>query len=143
MSAVQPARHPQRGASAVEFAVVLPVLILILFGTIEFGLFMFNKQVITNASREGARAGIIYREPRLTGGEITAIVNDYLGTKLVSFGATAVQATTLVDYSGGQIFGQDLMVRVSYPYNFLVLPGFVTPLAGGLTITGETVMRYE
>jgi Flp pilus assembly protein TadG len=143
MSAVQPARHPQRGASAVEFAVVLPVLILILFGTIEFGLFMFNKQVITNASREGARAGIIYREPRLTGGEITAIVNDYLGTKLVSFGATEVQATTVVDYSGGQIFGQDLMVRVSYPYNFLVLPGFVIPLAGGLTITGETVMRYE
>ena len=46
-----------RGASAVEFALVLPLLAVILFGVIEFGLLMFDKQVITNASREGSKTG--------------------------------------------------------------------------------------
>ncbi|MCK5219206.1 pilus assembly protein, partial [bacterium] len=45
----------QRGAAAVEFAIVLPLLALILFGTIDFALLFYNKQVLTNASREGAR----------------------------------------------------------------------------------------
>ena len=45
------------GASAVEFAVVLPLLVLP-FGIIEFSLALYDKAMITNASREGARAGI-------------------------------------------------------------------------------------
>ena len=55
----------QKGASAVEFALVLPLLMLITFGIIEFGMLMYNKQVITNASREGARAGIVASSPRV------------------------------------------------------------------------------
>ena len=51
----------QKGASAVEFALILPLLMLILFGIIEFSLLMYNKAMITNASREGARRGIVYR----------------------------------------------------------------------------------
>jgi Flp pilus assembly protein TadG len=41
----------QRGGSALEFAIVLSLLVLILFGIIEFGLVLYNQQVITNASR--------------------------------------------------------------------------------------------
>ncbi len=48
------------GASAVEFALVLPVLMLLTFGIIEFGVLLFDKAVITNASREGARMGIVF-----------------------------------------------------------------------------------
>ena len=55
----------QKGASLVEFALVLPLLMLILWGIIEFGLLLYNKQVITNASREGARAGIVAANPRV------------------------------------------------------------------------------
>ena len=53
-------RRNQRGASAVEFALILPILICVLFGIVEFGLLMYDKAVITNASREGARAGIVF-----------------------------------------------------------------------------------
>lgn len=46
----------ERGASAVEFALVLPVLIALVLGIIEFG-FYFNQQIsVTQAAREGARA---------------------------------------------------------------------------------------
>ncbi|MGD8892889.1 MAG: pilus assembly protein, partial [Desulfobacterales bacterium] len=54
----------QNGATVVEFAIILPLLIVFLFGIIEFGLLLYNKQVITNASREGARAGLVVRDPR-------------------------------------------------------------------------------
>jgi Flp pilus assembly protein TadG len=45
----------QNGGAAVEFAIILPLLIALLFGIVEFGLLLYNKQIITNASREGAR----------------------------------------------------------------------------------------
>lgn len=48
----------KKGAALVEFALLLPLLLLLVAGSIEFGLIFYNKQVITNASREGARAGI-------------------------------------------------------------------------------------
>ena len=66
-----------RGASAVEFALILPLLAVILFGVIEFGLLLFDKQVITNASREGARYGIVQAIPRMTAGQINTIVQTY------------------------------------------------------------------
>jgi Flp pilus assembly protein TadG len=36
---------------------------MLLFGIIEFGIILYDKAMITNASREGARAGIVYSEP--------------------------------------------------------------------------------
>lgn len=48
-------RFLQRGVAAVEFAFILPVLLLLLFGIINFGLLMYDLSVVTNAAREGAR----------------------------------------------------------------------------------------
>ena len=52
-------KNNQRGAAAVEFAIVVIIFITLIFAIIEFGLLMFNKQIITNAAREGARYGIV------------------------------------------------------------------------------------
>jgi Flp pilus assembly protein TadG len=48
-------RHAEGGASAVEFALVLPMLLLLVFGTIEFGLAYNRQQAFHAAAREGAR----------------------------------------------------------------------------------------
>ncbi|AOY58764.1 TadE/TadG family type IV pilus assembly protein [Desulfococcus multivorans] len=73
----------QNGAAVLEFLIVLPILLLFLFGGIEFGAIFYNKQVLTNASREGARAGIT-REYTLDGikheyteADIEGIVKNY------------------------------------------------------------------
>jgi Flp pilus assembly protein TadG len=50
------------GASAVEFALVLPALLLILFSIIEYGWYMTHQIVLVNAVTAGARAGIAARE---------------------------------------------------------------------------------
>jgi len=49
--------NSQEGAAMIEFAIILPLLLLFIFGIIEFSLALFNQQVITNAAREGARRG--------------------------------------------------------------------------------------
>lgn len=53
------ARDRSRGAAAVEFALVLPLLLTLVLGTIDWGWYFFVDQVVTNAAREGARAGTL------------------------------------------------------------------------------------
>ena len=134
--------NDQQGAVAVEFAFVLPLLIVLLVGIMEFGLILYNQQVLTNACREGTRAGIVARSPRLDSTAIATVVNDYTQAHLVTFGS-ATSAATVIDNSGGTAFGDDLRVTVSYDYDFLVLSRFIGSLAGGLTLSAQTVMKYE
>src|SRR5574342_974403 len=53
---VSRARHADHGAAAVEFALVLPILVLLLFGIIDFGRMLAAKITLAEAAREGARA---------------------------------------------------------------------------------------
>jgi Flp pilus assembly protein TadG len=51
-----------RGTAAMEFALVAPILLLIVFATIEYGWYLTNWAVLSNAVAEGARAGVKARE---------------------------------------------------------------------------------
>jgi Flp pilus assembly protein TadG len=53
------ATRKDRGAAAVEFALVLPVLMLIIFGIVDFGRMLNGKITINEAAREGARAAAL------------------------------------------------------------------------------------
>jgi Flp pilus assembly protein TadG len=132
----------QKGASAVEFAIVLPLLIVLVFGIIEFSILLYDKAMITNASREGARAGIVYAYPdRISDGEITAVISTYCSTHLITFGSGTLQTPQIV--RTGTSAGDSLTVTVKYKYDFLVLPNFIASLIGGKEIQAETIMRME
>lgn len=49
----------QDGQDLAEYALVLPVLLMLIFGIIEFGILVFDYNTVANAAREGARAGIL------------------------------------------------------------------------------------
>ena len=134
--------HRQRGVAAVEFALVLPLLVLLAFGIIESSLALYDKAIITNASREGARNGIVFSTPPVTDAAIINVVNDYCQDKMVTLGLPGAVTTTITREGLGES-GDDLTVRVEYQYNFLVLPGFVAGLIGGINLHSETVMRME
>ncbi len=60
MDRVKRLRRPsRRGTTLVEAAFVLPLLLLVLLGAIEYGWLLFNVQQITNAARQGARVAIL------------------------------------------------------------------------------------
>ncbi|MEW6327514.1 MAG: TadE/TadG family type IV pilus assembly protein [Thermodesulfobacteriota bacterium] len=128
----------QKGAAAVEFALVLPILILFIFGIIEFGMGMHAKEILTNASREGARAGIVAGDPRPTESQIIDVVKTYLTNAALDVNKAEIKVS-----GAGGTPGSYLTVQVQYPYKFEVLPGFMTDFAGDITLTGRTVMRTE
>jgi hypothetical protein len=64
-----------RGAAAVEFAVVAPVFVLLIFGMIEYGRMVMVQQMLTNASREGARRAVL---EGATESDVQEVVRDYL-----------------------------------------------------------------
>ena len=77
-------RRRQRGrpgAAAVEFALVAPLLVMLVLGMIEFGRMMMVEQILTNAAREGARKAVL---PGVTKTQVESAVDSYLQNSSVS-----------------------------------------------------------
>ena len=129
----------QKGAAAVEFAIILPVLLILLFGIIEFGIILYDKAMITNASREGARAGIVYSDPIIPDSDIKKVVKDYCSGHMITFGEDSIDDSDIPITRAGE----NLTVTVTYQYNFLVLPDFVTGIVGNINLSAVTTMRME
>ena len=129
----------QKGAAAVEFAIILPLLVMLLFGIIEFGIILYDKAMITNASREGARAGIVFDPDGISDDEIRSVVNNYCSSYLITFGE---DSTIGIIITRDSVTG-NLTVNVTYTYDFLVLPNFVTGIVGNMNLAAQTTMRME
>jgi Flp pilus assembly protein TadG len=137
----------QKGSAIVEFAIVVPLMLLLVIGIGEFGLLWYNSQVITNASREGARAGIVLGADFLDDNAVKAIVTAYCDSRVIDFsGNTTVDATNDItltpdDDRASSGFGDDFLVEVEYDYGFLVPALF--GLGKTKKITGRTLMKME
>jgi Flp pilus assembly protein TadG len=132
----------QRGAAAIEFAFVLPIMAALLFGVVEFSFALYDKAILTNAAREAARAGIVYAKPRVTTTAISNVASNYAGNLLVTFG-NANTPSVSVDQSAGTSAGNPLKVTVSYTYTGLLLGSIVSQLTGPITLSSATTMAYE
>ena len=87
-----PARvRSQSGAELVEFALVLPILLLVFGGIVDFGLLLQRQQVITNAAREGARLAVL---PGYTSTDVQARVTQFVREGINNHSAAPV-ATAL------------------------------------------------
>jgi Flp pilus assembly protein TadG len=134
----------RKGAALVEFAIVMPLLFALVFGIIEFGIILYNKAMLTNASREGARLGIVYNSlTRPTVTDIKETVEKYCSS-LITFGGS--NNPTLDPLPTPCVnSGDPLTVTVKFPYQFLVLPNFVFELSDTdhLNLKAVTTMRCE
>jgi Flp pilus assembly protein TadG len=117
----------------VEFAVVAPVLFLLLFGFIEFGRAVMVQQVLVNGAREGARRAVI---PGATRAEVMATVDDYMSACGLS-GYT----TTISPDPASASPSQAVTVTVRIPYERVSwLPAHWLTNS---TLAGSAVMRKE
>lgn len=129
----------EHGAVATEFAILLPVLLLIVFGTVEFGMMMYGREVVTNATREGARYGIVAQAPPVTSGEMITQATNYLtGT-----GVNPASVTFSVPACCGAT-GTPVTLAATYRYPWLIpyiptMLGVPSPFPIAIT----TTMRHE
>jgi len=136
------------GATMVELAIVLQILLIVLFAIGELGIALYDKAMLTNATREGARAGIVAQDPRVTDGEIKSVVKKYLQDEsgkdyLITFGADILGDEDITITKAGSSFGSDLTVSVNYRYDSLVLSRLISTLGGDITLNATTVMKLE
>lgn len=125
----------RRGASAVEFAMIAPLFFMLLLGMIEFGRALMVQQVLTNASREGARRAVV---EDATADEVKQVVKDYLEKTSVSNATVTVDPPTL-DTLG---FGDPVTVGVTVSFDdvsWVPSPWFLS----GTEMAASTVMRAE
>lgn len=123
----------RKGAALVEFALVAPIFLILIAGVIELGRAIIVQQLLTNASREGARvAGYDSTTQTST---VSSAVSNYLSTVSIS------SATTTVSPNPPSLAadGQSVSVTVSVPYTQVSwLPN--TFFLGGQTLQATSVM---
>lgn len=141
----------QNGAVMVEFVLILPVLLLLIFGIMEFSFLLFDKVMVTNASREGARAGVVYSSPnRISKSEIENIALKYCQNHLISLGSKPSvpkvefytdEEKNIIEPPCPQesLSGSSISVYVEYDYKFLFFSNFLDPVSLGSVST----MRCE
>ena len=140
-------RKNQKGATVVEFAIILPLLLIMIFGILEFSLILYDKAMLTNATREAARATALFQWPgRISLDDIETVVNDYLEeNRLVSFDESASPEIFINDTPIGDLTNppcSDLQgfpntIKIEYYYDFLFLP------FGGINLDSQAEMRCE
>jgi Flp pilus assembly protein TadG len=120
-----------RGQSTVEFAFLIPALLVLVLVLLDGGRAYFTNQVILNAAREGARAGVL---PEGTSADVTAAINTVM--------SSATLSGHMINFSNvgsGIAAGATTTVTVAYP--FQTLTGSFIPGWEGTIDLEETVQR--
>lgn len=126
-----PSRHRPRGAAAVEFALILPLLITLLLGATDFGRFAYNYIAVTNAARAGASYGSMnpYNSTTQSAwqGQVQQAAIDEM-TNQTGFNQGQLTVTSSMTVEAGGL--KRVQVVAAYPFQPIIswpgLPGTVT-----------------
>jgi len=130
-------RKNRIGAAVVEFAIVVPIFFLFIFGIVEYGRMVMVQQILTNASREGARIAVL---DGASSSSVTTAVTNYLTGSSINGGTVTINPPN--PSSAG--FGQGVTVTVSVPFSQVSwLPSPMFPVNRTKTLTAASVMRRE
>ncbi len=130
-----------RGMAMVEFVLILPALLVILFGILEFGVLFFQWQTLSNAAREGARDAIVFRKDCDSAALQTIIeqtVIDYADAANITVAPGDISISGLCTGTG-----LPAQVQVSHDFTFHVLPGFLASFTPTIPLVGTSEMRNE
>lgn len=132
-------RLRQRGAAAIEFALVLPLYLLVVDGVMEFSLVLYDQAIVLNAAREAVRAGVVVSDPKLTNAAIAAVAQTYAVGYLLSYDNTHA-VTVVVNQTAGGAYQTPLTVSVAFTYTSLLAGSFLAaiqlPVVLSSSVTG-------
>jgi Flp pilus assembly protein TadG len=133
-------QHSEDGTSVVEMAFVLPLLLLLVFAIGDFGIAYTRWNSLTNAVREGARVGVVFRNP-CNAGTVTTQIRNTVSNYATSAGLNGASiVTTVTNACAGT--GTQLTVVASAPYNYIAMSA-LAGLAPSINLRARTVMRNE
>jgi Flp pilus assembly protein TadG len=127
--------------AAVEFALVLPVFMMLVLGAIDFGYYFFVSEVVTNAAREGARAGSVV-DPTATSvatGQAESATKLYVGNGGLKSGLVT-GTYTITSISVGGVNTPAVDVNILYPVGSITgfFPGIIP-----VNSSAHAVMRWQ
>jgi Flp pilus assembly protein TadG len=147
----------ERGAALVEFALALPLLLVVLAGIVDFGMTFQRYELLANAAREGARMATLpgYNDQNAVDARVRAYVAAGLGTTTTTLGTsmppgsvTLANTTLTIPLPGGGTKDMQMAnVTVTYQHNFLLLGPVLSLInkswGGTITLTAASQMRVE
>ena len=123
----------RRGNAVVEMALVMPILLLLVFGITEFGRAWMTVNILHTASREGARLAVV------TGPDVPAVE-----TRVNEVCSAAVITPTSITVTGPDQFDLARRVTVTVTADFVVIPGKILDMFEPvIPLTATTTMRHE
>ena len=133
-------RKGEEGQAMLEFALVLPIFLLILCGIIDFGWMFYNQLALNNISREGARYAVVNTAPDNSKDEILRHIDNYIEDTYPVLGNLNIK----VDYSEPlSPLNGDVIVSVDEEFSYL------TPIISSVTgkptrqLVSQVVMKVE
>ena len=121
------------GQSLVEFAMILPILLMLIMGILEFGIMLNSYLSVRNASREGARVAIV--------GSTDIEIKNLILTISPSLNSTDL-TVVVTPSAGSRKSGDPITVEVQYNYHFTV-PIISGIFGSGIVLKAQTIMRIE
>jgi Flp pilus assembly protein TadG len=138
-------RRSRRGQSLVEFALILPVFILVLLGIFDLGRAVYAYNTINNAAREAARLAIVDQTVAdiQAEGEAHAVSLGIAAADVdvAFFQTSAGPGTTCTHIGTARAIECTALVRV--PYEYTAATPIVGAIVGVLNLTGESQFRVE
>jgi len=130
-----PRRQRRRGAAAIEFALVAIPFLFLIFTMVEFGRYVMILQILTDASREGARQAVV---ESATPADVEASVQTLLANCSLSGATVVVSPADFTDLW----LNDEVTVTVSVSYGDV---SWISPIwvAGSPTLSAASIMRVE
>jgi Flp pilus assembly protein TadG len=134
-------RVGEAGQALVEFALILPVILLLVVGMLEFARAWNLHQVMTDAAREGARRAVL-ADATSPKGQTKDSVRAAMWKYLARFGydpqySSIMSASTITPIDSFKVTGANITINLACPYRFAILPA--RPIMMRTTFT----MRHE
>jgi Flp pilus assembly protein TadG len=126
-------KRSDRGTAAVEFALMVPVLLLIVFGIIDFGRALNAQISLTGAAREGVRLAAL--------GDSNAVIEARVAAAAPSL--SGVTTTVVASCPAGAGPAEDAQVDVSYRFQFITPIGAIASFIGGASLGAPIVLTAQ
>jgi Flp pilus assembly protein TadG len=132
-------RDSDAGQSLVEFSLVLPIFLVLLFALVDFGRGFYTWLLVTNAAREGARAGAVQLDNSGIDGKIRSSICSTYPTNCSL--DTTKMTVTKTNVQGPR--GQEMTVDIVFSFQFVTPIGSLMSLIGGSSISSPVISAHS